>query len=117
MAHTDINSEDRLVQKTFAERLRDQLGWESVYAWNEETIGPANWKTDVYLTVIIASSFRATRSLPTVHKARMFATPLQISKSSRTTRHRGKIAGNELFHAKRGTKPAKRRRCLECQAD
>jgi type I restriction enzyme R subunit len=40
MAFTDINSEDRLVQKTFAEHLRDQLGWESVYAWNEETFGP-----------------------------------------------------------------------------
>src|SRR5947208_7645481 len=40
MAHTDINSEDRLVQKTFAEHLRDKLGWESVYAWNEETFGP-----------------------------------------------------------------------------
>jgi type I restriction enzyme, R subunit len=37
---TDINSEDRLVQKTFAEHLRDRLGWESVYAWNEETFGP-----------------------------------------------------------------------------
>ena len=37
---TDINSEDRLVQKTFAEHLRDNLGWESVYAWNEETFGP-----------------------------------------------------------------------------
>src|SRR5712664_1199551 len=40
MAYTDINSEDRLVQKTFADHLRDELGWESVYAWNEETFGP-----------------------------------------------------------------------------
>jgi len=39
MAYSDINSEDRLVQKTFAEHLRDKLGWESVYAWNEETFG------------------------------------------------------------------------------
>jgi hypothetical protein len=37
---TDINSEDRLVQKTFAEHLHDKLGWDSVYAWNEETFGP-----------------------------------------------------------------------------
>jgi type I restriction enzyme R subunit len=37
---TDINSEDRLVQKTIAEYLRDQLGWESFYAWNDETFGP-----------------------------------------------------------------------------
>ena len=40
MAVTDINSEDRLVQQTFAEHLRDALGWDSVFAWNEETFGP-----------------------------------------------------------------------------
>jgi type I restriction enzyme R subunit len=38
---TDINSEDRLVQKTFADHLHDVLGWESVYAYNDETFGPA----------------------------------------------------------------------------
>jgi len=41
MALTDTNSEDRLVQQTFADHLRDVLGWESVYAWNQETFGPA----------------------------------------------------------------------------
>ena len=40
MAYTDINSEDRLVQATFAEHLEKVLGWESVYAWNQETFGP-----------------------------------------------------------------------------
>jgi type I restriction enzyme R subunit len=40
MAHTDINSEDRLVQATFAEHLEKELGWESVYAWNDESFGP-----------------------------------------------------------------------------
>ncbi|HEX7570804.1 MAG TPA: type I restriction endonuclease, partial [Verrucomicrobiae bacterium] len=40
MAFTDIKSEDRLVQKTFAEHLQKALGWESVYAWNDETFGP-----------------------------------------------------------------------------
>ncbi len=40
MALTDINSEDRLVQQTFADHLRDRLGWESVYAYNVETFGP-----------------------------------------------------------------------------
>jgi type I restriction enzyme R subunit len=40
MAYTDINSEDRLVQATFAEYLEKTLGWESVYAWNDETFGP-----------------------------------------------------------------------------
>lgn len=40
MAYTDIHSEDRLVQATFAEHLERELGWESVYAWNHETFGP-----------------------------------------------------------------------------
>ena len=40
MAYTDIHSEDRLVQATFAEHLERVLGWESVYAWNHETFGP-----------------------------------------------------------------------------
>ncbi len=38
---TEINSEDRLVQATFADHLRDAHGWDSVYAWNEETFGPS----------------------------------------------------------------------------
>src|SRR5882672_4218818 len=40
MAATGINSEDRLVQATFAAHLEKALGWESVYAWNDETFGP-----------------------------------------------------------------------------
>ena len=40
MAVTPINSEDRLVQATFAQHLEEVLGWDSVYAWNEETFGP-----------------------------------------------------------------------------
>jgi len=36
---TDIHSEDRLVQQTFAEFLRDRLGWKGIYAYNEETFG------------------------------------------------------------------------------
>jgi type I restriction enzyme R subunit len=41
MAVTGINSEDRLVQATFAEHLEKVLCWKSVYAWNDETFGPA----------------------------------------------------------------------------
>jgi len=37
---TDINSEDRLVQATFAEHLEKELGWENIYAWNQEDFGP-----------------------------------------------------------------------------
>jgi type I restriction enzyme R subunit len=38
---TGINGEDRLVQQTFADHLRDVLGWESAYAYNAETFGPS----------------------------------------------------------------------------
>jgi type I restriction enzyme R subunit len=37
---TDINSEDRLVQTTFAYHLENELGWENIYAWNQEDFGP-----------------------------------------------------------------------------
>src|SRR3990172_5520635 len=40
MAFTDINSEDRLVQQTFADHLEKALGWESIYAYTAETFGP-----------------------------------------------------------------------------
>ena len=36
---TDINTEDRLVQQTFAEHLEKVLGWNNVYAHNAKTIG------------------------------------------------------------------------------
>jgi type I restriction enzyme R subunit len=37
---TGINNEDRLVQQTFADHLKNVLGWESVYTFNNETFGP-----------------------------------------------------------------------------
>ena len=40
MAYTVINSEDRLVQVTFAAHLENQLGWDSLYEWNQEGFGP-----------------------------------------------------------------------------
>ncbi len=40
MAKSDINSEDKLVQATFAEHLEKVLGWESAFAFNTETFGP-----------------------------------------------------------------------------
>lgn len=40
MALTPINTEDRLVQQTFAAHLRDALEWDTVYAYNSETFGP-----------------------------------------------------------------------------
>ena len=40
MAVTDLNNEDRLVQATFSNFLRDELGWDTEYAWNQEKLGP-----------------------------------------------------------------------------
>ena len=40
MAVTPINGEDQLVQETFAEHLEEVLGWDSIYAWNQEIFGP-----------------------------------------------------------------------------
>jgi len=40
MAFTDINSEGKLVQETFAKHLHEVLGWDTAYAWNQETFGP-----------------------------------------------------------------------------
>ena len=40
MAVTSINNEDRLVQATFTKHLEQVLGWDTIYAWNEETFGP-----------------------------------------------------------------------------
>tara|TARA_B100002003_G_C13971365_1_gene470049 strand:- start:380 stop:694 length:315 start_codon:yes stop_codon:yes gene_type:complete len=37
---TPINSEDRLVQQTFADHLHNVLGWESIYAFDRETFEP-----------------------------------------------------------------------------
>ena len=40
MALTDINSEVRLVQQTFADHLEKVLGWDSVYVYSAEAFGP-----------------------------------------------------------------------------
>ena len=70
MALTDINSEDRLVQQTFAEHLEKVLGWESVYAYNAETFGPngtlgrANEREVVLVRDLRAALARLNPELP-----------------------------------------------------
>lgn len=70
MAYTDINSEDRLVLQTFADNLRDALGWESVYAWNDETFGPNGSLTRSDTSEVVVTSdpssalARLNRQLP-----------------------------------------------------
>jgi len=71
MAVTPINNEDRLVQATVAEHLRDKLGWELVYAYHNETFGPDSTlgrkdTTEVVLTRDLrAALFRLNPDLPT----------------------------------------------------
>ncbi len=70
MAVTSINSEDRLVQVTFAQHLEQALGWDSIYAWNQETFGPdgtlgrANTKEAVLTRDVRAALERLNPELP-----------------------------------------------------
>ena len=79
MALTPINSEDRLVQATFAEHLEDKLGWDSVYAWNEETFGPGGTlgRTDASEVVLTrdlrAALYRLNPDLPPLRGRRRHA--------------------------------------------
>ena len=71
MAMTGINSEDRLVQATFAKHLERVLGWDSIYAWNEETfghngtLGRANTKQTVLIRDLRTAMERLNPDLPT----------------------------------------------------
>ena len=70
MAVTSVNSEDRLVQATFADHLERVLGWDSVYAWNQETFGPdgtlgrADTKQAVLVRDLRAALVRLNPDLP-----------------------------------------------------
>jgi type I restriction enzyme R subunit len=98
MAYTDINSEDRLVQATFAEHLQKVLGWESIYAWNQETFGPTGTlgRTDTREVVLTrdvrAALGRLNPKLP----------PAAIDEAvERLTRHdftRSLLRHNQEFH-------------------
>ncbi len=99
MAYTDINSEDRLVQATFAEHLERTLAWDSVYAWNQETFGPAgtlgraNERDAVLVRDLRAALTRLNPQLP----------PTAIEEAvSRFTHHdfsRSLLQHNRDFHA------------------
>lgn len=74
---TDINSEDRLVQQTFADHLRDRLGWESVYAYNVESFGPygtlgrASERDAVLMRDLRSALERLNPDLPNRHASRL----------------------------------------------
>ena len=89
MAVTPINSEDRLVQATFAEYLEHELGWDSVYAWNEGTFGPhgtlgrAETKKAVLTRDLNAALKRLNPDLPesAIKHARRDLTVYDVSRS------------------------------------
>lgn len=95
---TDIHSEDRLVQATFADHLRDVLGWESIYAYNEETFGPngtlgrANEREAVLVRDLKAAVERLNVDLP--QSARQQA----VEKLTRVDFSRSLIQQNKDFH-------------------
>jgi type I restriction enzyme R subunit len=97
--YTDINTEDRLVQTTFAEHLEKELGWENVYAWNDETFGPAgtlgrNDTRDVVLTGDLRRAIaRLNPALP------MAAVDEAIIKLTQHDHTRSLLAHNQAFHA------------------
>jgi type I restriction enzyme R subunit len=100
MAYTDINSEDRLVQATSAEHLKSAVGWESVYAWNDETFGPAGPlgqadTREVVLTRVRAAIARLNRELPSGAVGEAVAT-LTRTDFSYSLLQAGTLALNEL---------------------
>ncbi len=71
MALTPINSEDQLVQATFAKHLEKVLGWDNIYAGNKETfgsngtLGRADTKQTVLTRDLRAALKRLNPDLPT----------------------------------------------------
>ena len=95
---TDINSEDRLVQKTFADHLHDVLGWECAYAHNEETLGPssllgrANEREVVLTRELRAAVDRLNPSLPEIARAQA------VEKITRVDFARSLVQHNREFY-------------------
>jgi type I restriction enzyme R subunit len=98
VAYTDINSEDRLVQATFAEHLEKALGWDNVYAWNQESFGSAGTlgRTDTREIVLTrdlrAALVRLNQQLPST------AIDEAVAKLTRHDFSRSLLQHNQEFH-------------------
>src|SRR4029079_9341964 len=95
---TDINSEDRLVQKTFANHLHDALGWDSIYAYNEETFGPRGTlgRTNEREVVLVRDLLSALERLnPTMPQS---AREQAIEKLTRVNLSRSLLQHNKEFY-------------------
>jgi len=95
---TDINSEDRLVQQTFADHLRDVLGWESMFAYNTETLGITGTlgRTSEREVVLVRDLRAALTNLnPTLPES---AIKLAIEKLTRVDFARSVVQHNREFY-------------------
>jgi type I restriction enzyme R subunit len=98
VAFTDINSEDRLVQETFANHLEQKLGWDSVYAWNTETFGPkgtlgrSDEKEVVLIRELRAAIERFNSELPAT------AIDEAVEKLTRLDVSRSALQHNQIFY-------------------
>ena len=96
---TDINSEDRLVQATFADHLSGELGWQSVYAWNVETFGPAgtlgraNEREVVLLRDVRAALKRLNPGLPDVVREAALEKLIKVDYSRSMLQHNREFYG------------------------
>src|SRR6266404_331568 len=96
---TDIHSEDRLVQQTFADHLRDRLGWDSIYAYNTETfgvqgtLGRASERDAVLVRDLGAALARLNPDLPEL------ARQLAVEKLTRFDFSRSLIQHNREFYS------------------
>jgi len=96
---TDINSEDRLVQQTFALHLEQVLGWESVYAFNTETFGPtgtlgrASEREAVLLQDLRSALERLNPDMPELAREQA------VEQLTRIDFTRSLIQHNRAFHA------------------
>ena len=71
------------MQAAFAEHLEQQLGWESVYAWNQETFGPQG--VTQFRLAIEDGVWRQTASVHEVRTA-------DIARPEATAENRSQIA-------------------------
>ena len=98
MAYTDINSEDRLVQATFAEHLEQVLGWDGAYAWNQERFGPdgslgrASEREVVLVRDLRAALVRLNPALPPV------AIEAAVTQLTQHDHARSLLQHNQAFH-------------------
>ena len=90
---TSINSEDRLVQKTFADYLETTLDWDSVYAFNTETFGPGGaLGRDSERDIVLVRDLRAAidklnPTLPSVARDQALAKLVQHDPSRSLLQH------------------------------